>query len=650
MIFTMNITAQSSFELTGNRGFNNEPSSLMNSFEINPSNFTLLKDWGLNLSYGGEFGDEINSSIYLLSLSKRFSEHFLSIRYTPGYQKDFIFNTGESIVFDDSTVQTLNSQFSYKEIFGGGYSYKLSDYFNTGFSLRYFTQEFNIESVTPVFGDTVYLVRNNKTENNNFWKGDVGISYIPIKEILISVSSINLFTFGETSVSGENESLVIKKDKAAQFGISYLPLDELNLNFIYETTNSFQAGFNSYLKTGDAKISAGLTAFHDKYQSPFIAGIIPSLSYSNDFLGITVSGVKYFSDRSSTETFSDFNEKGLTNIINNRYSFDKAILTISFALNTLKVQSVELADIEVIDEIYPTLSDLYLDSPFAIGKVINLTEEPLFVKPYSRIEGINRENIQSPEIFISGKDTVEVQFFTLIPESYTNNKTEISYADFYVTVSGDEPDDQFQKAVLVNGSNSWDGKVSNLKYFIKKGFNFSLNYTREILSRYKKYLDTLSYNLIDFHKTKIIFNKVVEELVYTSDPRASAEYVQFPDETVTLKGGDCDDLSVLFSSLLESTGIETALVDYKSNGGIRHVNLLVNTKLKPKEARLITENDAKYFLRKNDKGEDEIWIPVEATSLKDFEEAWRTGVEKFNKEALQNLGLATRKVEIIDIY
>ncbi|HEX9739771.1 MAG TPA: hypothetical protein VGA29_03265, partial [Ignavibacteriaceae bacterium] len=303
----------------------------MNSFEINPSNFTMLKDWGLNLSYGGEFGDEINSSIYLLSLSKRFSEHFLSIRYTPGYQKDFIFNTGESIVFDDSTVQTLNSHFSYKEIFGGGYSYKLSDYFNTGFSLRYFTQEFNIESVTPVFGDTVYLVRNNKTENNNFWKGDVGISYIPIKEILISASSINLFTIGETSVSGENESLVIKKVKAAQFGISYLPLDELDLNFIYETTNSFQAGFNSYLKTGDAKISAGLTAFHDKYQSPFIAGIIPSLSYSNDFLGITISGVKYFSDRSSTETFSDFNEKGLTNIINNRYSFDKAILTISFA-------------------------------------------------------------------------------------------------------------------------------------------------------------------------------------------------------------------------------------------------------------------------------------------------------------------------------
>jgi hypothetical protein len=143
---------------------------------------------------------------------------------------------------------------------------------------------------------------------------------------------------------------------------------------------------------------------------------------------------------------------------------------------------------------------------------------------------------------------------------------------------------------------------------------------------------------------------VVKELVYTSDPRASAEYVQFPDETVTLKGGDCDDLSVLFSSLLESTGIETALVDYKSNEGIRHVNLLVNTKLKPEEARLITENDAKYFLRKNDKGEDEIWIPVEATSLKDFDEAWRTGVEKFNKEALQNLGLATRKVEIIDIY
>ena len=82
---------------------------------------------------------------------------------------------------------------------------------------------------------------------------------------------------------------------------------------------------------------------------------------------------------------------------------------------------------------------------------------------------------------------------------------------------------------------------------------------------------------------------------YVSDPRSSTEYVQFPTQTIEVAGGDCDDLSVAFSALLESIGIQTAFVDYKSEEKISHVNLLINTKLKPEEAELITQNDKKYF-------------------------------------------------------
>jgi len=117
-----------------------------------------------------------------------------------------------------------------------------------------------------------------------------------------------------------------------------------------------------------------------------------------------------------------------------------------------------------------------------------------------------------------------------------------------------------------------------------------------------------------------------------------------------LKGGDCDDLSVAYSSLLESVGIQTALVDYKADGEIRHVNVMFNSQLTPSQAKFITNNDSKYFIRKNEHGNDEIWIPIETTSLTDFDEAWNVGVEKFNREAVNNLGLAAGKVEIIDIY
>jgi hypothetical protein len=117
-----------------------------------------------------------------------------------------------------------------------------------------------------------------------------------------------------------------------------------------------------------------------------------------------------------------------------------------------------------------------------------------------------------------------------------------------------------------------------------------------------------------------------------------------------LKGGDCDDLSVAYCSLLESVGIQTALVDYRGNGERRHVNVLFNTKLTPQQAQLITGNDSKYFIRKDSNGKDEVWIPVETTSLTDFDEAWNTGVEKFNREAIKDLGIASGKVYIIDVY
>jgi hypothetical protein len=163
-------------------------------------------------------------------------------------------------------------------------------------------------------------------------------------------------------------------------------------------------------------------------------------------------------------------------------------------------------------------------------------------------------------------------------------------------------------------------------------------------------LDTLPDALSGFNKAKILFNNFIKTMIYTADPRATAEYVQFPKQTIELKGGDCDDLSVAYCSLLESVGIQTALVDYQGNGDVRHVNVLFNTKLSPQLAKLITNNDSKYFIRQNAKSKDEVWIPVETTLLTNFNDAWNVGVEKFNREAIDELGIATGKVQIIDAY
>ena len=651
MFYSINIEAQSSFGLNGLWNLSDKSTALLNNLDNNPSNYFLLKDWGLSFSYGSEFSKPVASNIYLISLSKKFGNNTLTARYTPGYEKEFLFSNGSSIILEDSSFQSLNSRFTYKEILGFGYAYKFSPKFSLGFSLRYFTQEFNNETFKPVLLDTLYfLERENLIETANFWKGDIGFNYFLNDWLSLSIASINLFSIGEQSIGEENEKYKIRTAKAASFRLSFLPLGQTSLDVLYETNNSFQLGINKFFDIYDSKFGFSVTALHDKYQSPFINGLMVGLTFSNDLWGITLSGIKYFNDRNKTYSFSEFKEEGIVNLMNNKYSFNKAVLTFSFTLNTIQERLVKFLSVDIAKEIYPTFFEAYIDSPFAFGHVANLTDKPVSVKPLGMIEGINSGYIQSPMVTIQPKDTAVIPFFTVPSDYYSKQKPEISQAYFLLTTSGEESDDKIQMPILINGVNSWDGRIKNLRYFIKRGIEYSMGYSKNILSGNKNSLDTIPYSLSPFYKAKYIFNDFVEELVYSSDPRATTEYVQFPNETIKLRGGDCDDLSVCYSSLLESVGIETALVDYKNTDDIRHVNILFNTNLKPDNSKLITENDTKYFVRKDENGVDEIWIPVETTSLTDFNSAWEIGAEKFFDEAIKNFGLATGKVEIIDVY
>lgn len=650
MMAQAKILPQSSTGLTGLWPVQNGSTSLLNSYENNLAGLYSIKDWGLTVSYGGEFSTPAVSNIYLISLIKRYGSHTLSSRYTPGYQKDFIFSTGEAIVINDSTIQSLSSEFSYNELFGFGYSYLFNKNISAGITLRYFTQEFNTEIVSPIFSqDTIFLSQERINENYGLWKADIGISYSPVSYLTFTAASKNLFNIGESSLSDEFNDYQLKKEKRGIFGVSYNPNNSFGFNLLYETDNSIIAGVNSFFKLFNSNFGFSLSAFHNKYQSPFFAGITPSLSYSNNIFGISLSGIKYFEDRNKPFPFSDFADNGLDNLINNRYSYDKAVLTFSFTLNTIKQARVKILDVNVVRDVYPTIEGHYLFQPAAYGKIVNISDEAIKVKPLSKINDINNDAVESPLILVPPKDTVEIPFYIYIPESFNNEKTSISIVDFIVETGNNELDDKMQKSILINSSNAWDGRVINLKYFISKGMNSSMNYSKEILSSYKQNLDTIINALTPFYTAKYLFNSLVENIVYTADPRATSEYVQFPDETLKLKGGDCDDLSVLYCSMLESSGIETALVDYKNSSGVRHVNVMFNSGLSSKQAKLITNNDSKYIIRKNSFGEDKIWIPVEVTSLTGFDTAWSLGAEKFNAEAVNDLGIAKGNVEIIEV-
>ena len=61
-----------------------------------------------------------------------------------------------------------------------------------------------------------------------------------------------------------------------------------------------------------------------------------------------------------------------------------------------------------------------------------------------------------------------------------------------------------------------------------------------------------------------IYKYIVNNFKYYSDPR-SREFIQSPYDTIKVRGGDCEDLTILLNSLLENIGIKTYIVLTKTH-------------------------------------------------------------------------------------
>ncbi len=104
--------------------------------------------------------------------------------------------------------------------------------------------------------------------------------------------------------------------------------------------------------------------------------------------------------------------------------------------------------------------------------------------------------------------------------------------------------------------------------------------------------------------------------------RRAVDYVMFARETLKKKAGDCDDLTVLYSSLLESVGISTAVVTIPG-----HVFMMFDTEIPANSYKDITDKKELIYVMNGT-----AWIPVEATMIgKTFYDAWKDGAGKVTR-------------------
>ena len=107
-----------------------------------------------------------------------------------------------------------------------------------------------------------------------------------------------------------------------------------------------------------------------------------------------------------------------------------------------------------------------------------------------------------------------------------------------------------------------------------------------------------------------------------SEDQTTVDFLQFPNQTLSFKAGDCDDMSILYAALLESVGVETAFITVPG-----HIYMAFSVGLEPEMARrTFYQNENLIF--KHDKA----WIPVEITLVgESFLKAWSEGAKQWRK-------------------
>jgi tetratricopeptide (TPR) repeat protein len=112
-----------------------------------------------------------------------------------------------------------------------------------------------------------------------------------------------------------------------------------------------------------------------------------------------------------------------------------------------------------------------------------------------------------------------------------------------------------------------------------------------------------------------------------STSKDAPDYLQFPYQTLDYRTGDCDDMAILFSAMLESVGVEAAFITVPG-----HIYAAFNLGQNLDAAKKIYSTVDDLIVR----GDGSVWIPVETTMLdKGFMAAWAAGAKSW-REASAN--------------
>lgn len=623
----------------------------INAIDWNPASLISIRDWRLDFtSFLTPSIANSGLSFHNFSIAKKLLEkHTLAIRYSPGSVLDFIIPSTSTFFDADNNqiIANFDKKISYDQRYSLGYASEIFNNIGVGLGTRFY--EIKI-SDTKYSLDTNNIIKSQVYEyTSTQWSVDLGGIYEINQNFNLGFVFKNLFMIRESELNEDVKKYQLTIPKILRFGLSYEINDDFLFSLDFDTKKNFNFG-TEFPTANFLKLRSGI--YSSKFSNLDAAAFGVGFTYQNFQFDLSYLKFLNQTNRKGTSNIQSFFESDLFDIDYNSFTSDRITASIGINLGKIKEQLVKIEYVEIFGEIFPSAYHTYAFRPIGKARIKNISAKPVDARISFYIKDFMDEPTQTKPLRLLSGEIVEVPIFAVFSKAIQFVKSfSIREGNVLVYAEPTEDfDDRYQTPVIIRGRNDWNGDVSQLRYFITPNDPEVLKFARNAIQKSNsEYENSL---LSKFEFAKIIFNELSKVITYTNDPKLSTDIVQYPAETLNLHGGDCDDITVCYSALLESVGIDVALIDVipPDNPKNAHIYIMFDTGLSVENATLISDNTKKYIIRKNPDGNESIWIPVETTLIsKGFTEAWNYAAIEYFNDALINNGIIEGWIKIVDL-
>ncbi len=625
-------------------------------FAWNPASLVQIRDWDFSVAtYTGLARGNDGFVFHGMTLGKRFlGSEAIAVEYAPGTQLHLVMPQ-TLMISGNATPVSSDREIAYEEPGSVGYAHRFSKALAFGIAGRYRRERITDTRITFVERDSIPLFPVSVTQSleSNSWFADLAMLWTPTEELSVGLTGRNVLRFSRSSLPDSVAWCNLPHAIVGAVGACYQA--SRRFRFAGQISTDGTAALGHEWSPGYG-FSLRNALFVDRGEAPAVAAFSIGLGWSYEFLEAGASYLRFTNrDRhSGVVSLADFDAKSIHSLDLNPYIRDRVSVSVRAIFGNTRETLARIEGVELFGGVYPSSFETFAYRPIGKARIRNISDKPIDARVSFYVDRFMDAPTESRSVTLAPGQTTEVELTAVFNERVrTVAKSMIREASVVVTATPAETfDDRASTPVLFRGRNEWDGDAASLRFFVTPDDPEVLKTSRDILLQSPAAQGTAGPGMEPFTNSRSLVNGFGGKLIYVSDPKMTADYVQYPSETLRLRGGDCDDMTVCFASLLASIGVATAFVDVvpPGNPGQSHIYLLFDTGLDPRYGASVAENPKRYVLRKGKAGRETVWIPIETTVIaRGFEEAWSAGAQEYFEDVELGLGLARGWVRIVDV-